>query len=258
MSAAARLSGSTGAAVRAAVGWRGPRASRLAIGAARFCIVCAEVLIALSWVFGTGSAAQLFAAHAAAASVYGLAAAALRRNVGGRPLVEAAMIGLTGPLGLLTLVLEGGAGGAGAEDARLAQDDVMDAAERLDAAIRADRRPQRDPAARRSLIQRVESGDLAEQQRAITLISLLYVPGMHPALMAALRSTTPAVRVQAAAVFAKLRERFGSEARRLLSEGPGRADAAQADALAASPFVDAATASALRAIARAAFPEPGR
>jgi hypothetical protein len=81
---------------------------------------------------------------------------------------------------------------------------------------------------------------------------------MHPALMAALRSTTPAVRVQAAAVFAKLRERFGSEARRLLSEGPGGADAAQAGALADSPFLDAATASALRALARAARPEPAR
>ena len=36
-------------------------------------------------------------------------------------------------------------------------------------------------------------------------------------LLAALQSPTPAVRVQAAAVFAKLRERFGAETKRLLA-----------------------------------------
>lgn len=244
--------------IRASGGGREYWAARLATGAGRLGIVCAELWIAQAWALGVGSAIQLMAAHVAAAASYGAVAVALRRHVGGRPIVEATTIALTGPLGLMTLVLAGGAVGVQTHKVVRTDGDIMDAAERLDAAIRADRRPRRDPTARRSLMQRITDGDLAEQQEAITVIALRYEPRMHSALMAALRSTTPALRVQAAAAFAKLRERSVAEARSLLCEDPERLDAARAERMAQSPFLDLKASSALLAVARRAAKEPVR
>jgi hypothetical protein len=102
------------------------------------------------------------------------------------------------------------------------------------------------------------------------MISQRYEPEMFSALVSALQSTTPAVRVQAAAVFAKLRERMSSEAKAILStqagllEGatvaPGAGDpvlVARCSRLAASGFVDSDTGRELQRLAELLAPGSG-
>ena len=62
-------------------------------------------------------------------------------------------------------------------------------------------------------------GDLAAQERAMSAISRGYRPQMRPALQYALGSDIPAIRVQAAAIHAKLRGHFEGEVRALSAEG---------------------------------------
>jgi hypothetical protein len=76
---------------------------------------------------------------------------------------------------------------------------------------------------------------------------------MMPALQQALASEIPAIRVQAAAVFAKLRGVFTQRCKIVLQQTTGEtvlpALAAEARAIAMSGFVDHETATALGAVA---------
>ena len=60
------------------------------------------------------------------------------------------------------------------------------------------------------------NGDDAAQSAAIAAITRRYSPSMRPALDAALSSNNPALRVQAAAVFAKLRTSYSERATEVL------------------------------------------
>ncbi len=110
------------------------------------------------------------------------------------------------------------------------------------------------------------SGTLQRQQEAIAAISLSYRREMLPALRLALASEVPAVRVQAAAVYAKLRGSFDERAkavRAAAAQGPlAPSIAAEAETVAASGFVDRDSAIELRALASraatAARPAPPR
>lgn len=97
------------------------------------------------------------------------------------------------------------------------------------------------------------TGSLHRQQEAIAAISQRYTPAMMPALQQALASDIPAIRVQAAAVFAKLRGVFTERCKAVLlqaaRESVSPALAAEARAVAASGFVDHETAAALGAVA---------
>jgi hypothetical protein len=94
-------------------------------------------------------------------------------------------------------------------------------------------------------------GGLEAQQAVVAAISRRYGPDMRPALMRALASRVPAVRVQAAAVYARLRERFQAEARALMDaplDGDSPAEAARrCRVAAASGFLDDHAAAALLA-----------
>ena len=102
----------------------------------------------------------------------------------------------------------------------------------------------------------LEHGDRVEQNAAVRSISRHYDPRMLPALMQALNSASPATRVQAAAVYGKLRSTFGAQARALLAIGVRPDDAEVTEQrisacrrVAASGFVDPVTAKALLRLA---------
>ena len=88
-----------------------------------------------------------------------------------------------------------------------------------------------------AFLDRLACGTLDQQQGAIAAISRDYHPNMRPALMAALASPVPALRVQAAAVFARLRGTYGERAKALLACEDASAQDLQE--VAASGFVDA-------------------
>ena len=90
--------------------------------------------------------------------------------------------------------------------------------------------------------------DLTAQQRALMIMARAFDPDLRPALQAALASPLPAVRVQAAAVFAYLRDTYAGQARDVLTGRHGLEPAAltaQIDRLRRSGFLDAQTGSLL-------------
>jgi hypothetical protein len=179
----------------------------------------------------------------------------INRKTAGGLLVDGAMLFLTGPLAAGGMILrrQGRPAVLAVERPTLSP---VSPAESLYTDIVAGRRPHRDPSNQLSILDRLSSCDLANQQFAVAAISRTYRPEMHPALMAALQSKTPAIRVQAAAVFAKLREQYASEAKHLLElANYNAADveifprqnqiAAACRELARSPFLDDAVTRAL-------------
>jgi len=220
----------------------------------RFGAASFELFLGCLWLAGRVEPLQLLGAHLALAGALLAVAWALRRFDSGL-WIDAALLSLTGPLGAVSILWQ-----RGAPERNPAVSTAVRSAEALpgpsladalDAEILAGRRRRGDPENRLSMMDRLARGDLGDQQFAIAILSLKYQPEMHPVLLSALQSPTPAVRVQAAAVFAKLRERFSAEAKRLLSaqtpDDPGarRDHAAACRALVRSPFADGEVATAL-------------
>ncbi|TNC74979.1 hypothetical protein [Rubellimicrobium roseum] len=216
-------------------------------------LAAVDISLAWFWIVDTLSTAQVVAAHAAAVGLAGGLALRLRRP--DRTDIAAALLMalLLGPLGGVALVI--GDLGRGGEPAPIARPAPRVAppsrAELVHAEILQGRRPRVGASVPRPFSQVFASGSLARQQEAIAAISLGYRPQMLPALRLALASEVPALRVQAAAVFAKLRGSFGERAKALRAAavaGPLPPDlAAEAEAVAASGFVDPDTAAELRA-----------
>ncbi|MFO1144209.1 MAG: hypothetical protein U1E59_17890 [Amaricoccus sp.] len=235
-------------------------------GLLRFLLASTELWLGCVWLAGRAAPTTLLAAHAAVAgTILALAWACRRRETG--LWLDAAMILFTGPLGALSMLWQRGSrtpadAAASLRDALASR--ARSRAEALHADLLAGRRRRGDPGNRQSMMDRVTRGGLAEQQFAIAMLSLKYQPELHPVLLAALQSPAPAVRVQAAAVFAKLRERFGAESKRLLAADIGaaadqrqqRERAAACRRLAASPFADGGVAAALLDRARSLEADP--
>ena len=104
----------------------------------------------------------------------------------------------------------------------------------------------------------IRRGDLLRHNEVIAAISRNYKPEMYPALSLALASSNPALKVQAAAVFSKLRRTLGEAANdllatRLASLTPDTAQDHKERLMevARSGFVDASKAQALMTRARA-------
>jgi len=124
------------------------------------------------------------------------------------------------------------------------------------AAIRQDRRSRPLDLPLASFADVFAEGNLIAQNAAIAAISRHYRSEMLPALVTALGSETNAVRVQAAAVFAKYRSMYGARATELIAAGLAVADAEEGVAraaacceVAACGFLDRATAETLRTLA---------
>jgi hypothetical protein len=98
----------------------------------------------------------------------------------------------------------------------------------------------------------IAHGTLAERQAALGLMARRFHTDFAPALQAALRSPEPVVRVQAAAVVARVRADLKARIKSLLAMSASRtsdhriADAAELIRLAACPLVDRADAEKCR------------
>ena len=113
----------------------------------------------------------------------------------------------------------------------------------------------------------VKAGTLAEKQAALGLMARRFHPDFSPALNDALRSDEPVVRVQAAAVVARVREdlrqRIATLLDRRATQGPAALPrSVELLAIADCPFVDAVEAARCREVAesdlRAALASPAR
>lgn len=231
---------------------------RSIFGVSLFSVILAivDILLIRWWFLGDLSTLVVLAAHGAATLLIG--AIALARGGGERIRTAGALLIclLVGPVGGLVLVIVD----LGRDDAPSPLAETgntvrpQSRAEALHAQIRQGRRRHSRGAPPDAFSDVFAAGDLAQQQTAIAAISRDYRPEMLPALRLALASKTPAVRVQAAAVYAKLRGSFGERAksvRAALAAGKLSPDViAEARAVAESGFVDAQTETELRAQAK--------
>ncbi|MGR3321139.1 MAG: hypothetical protein ACU0DK_04320 [Pseudooceanicola sp.] len=94
--------------------------------------------------------------------------------------------------------------------------DGASAAERIMAQIESGRRFRSRTGRPASLVCVFDGGDLGQQQTALKALARNYGPELRPALDRALASEIPAVRVQAAAVYAVLRDSYAARARDLI------------------------------------------
>lgn len=117
---------------------------------------------------------------------------------------------------------------------RIAEAAAVDDAARVAADVATGRAIDISAAVPRPFAEVVQSGTLAERQTALGLIARKFHPEYSGALDAALRSAEPVVRVQAAAVAAKVRRDLQARVRALVDEaGPGGAEPRRAMLIAA-------------------------
>lgn len=131
---------------------------------------------------------------------------------------------------------------------RIAQAVSVDTATRLSDDVATGRTLDRGAAAPLAFARVIEQGTLAERQAALGLIARKFHPDYAPALVAALKSPETVVRVQAAAVAARVRRDLQARVRATL------ADVAAA---AADPVAALATASELDGAARSGLLDEG-
>lgn len=226
-----------------------------------FPVLLIDAWIVMDWLGGTRTLGSALGLHAAAGVGLVLAQALARRSFGARDLVLVVILLLLGPLSGMLVLLRGASAvwtrRDAEEPAKAGSTPGRGSAGAIFAAIRQGRRPAMPPQRIGSLAAMIESSDRDAQNAAIAAISQHYCPDMLPALTAALASEVPAVRVQAAAVFAKYRTEYGAKAAGLLAAGGDVAAtdagerAAQCRKVAASGFVDGTSAAALAALAGA-------
>ena len=164
--------------------------------------------------------------------------------------IDAALCVLSGPVGTIVLrIARTGLRASPAATTGPEDDDNGDDIRLSDAIYEAHhqgRRSVQPPAQAQSYVEMLRHGDLSRHNEVIAAISRNYEPEMYPALSLALGSNSPALKVQAAAVYSKLRRTFGETANSLLKVDLGNltrdeAAAYHADFLrvARSGFVDA-------------------
>lgn len=175
------------------------------------------------WLAGRITTPGMFAVHLFSALFLMGVAALLDRKLFLCALIEGSLCLLAGPLGTLVLLL-----------ARLGQDQAAANPNNLEDPLDDASMPVSPPDAihemhvqgRRLMLRQDESqsyadmlrdGDMLRQNEVISAISRNYEPEMYPTLSMALGSSNPALKVQAAAVFSKLRRTLGEEANDLLA-----------------------------------------
>lgn len=226
----------------------------------------ADGAIIVAWCGGTIDAPRAIGFHILLACVLFGATALLRRRVLAVDVLRISMLVVLGPLGGCVLViLELGrllrvrASGSGrpVDDSGFEVQKRAGGAWAIWAAMRQGRRPVPSLSRPSRFVDIFGSGDLARQNATIAAISRHYRPEMLPALMSALNSPVPSVRVQAAAVYAKLRNHYGERAKALLAAtecGGGEKDsatlAAECANVAASGFLDNTAAANLQSRAQ--------
>lgn len=210
-----------------------------------------DLLLIRLWAGGDLSTPEILASHGAATALVGGVTLALWRRERLRTASSLLISLLLGPIGgFVLLIADLGRRGASPLIRSTPWAAAPSRAELLHAEIFQGRRRRSGVEAPRLFAEVFASGALARQQEAIAAISLNYRPEMLPALRQALASEVPALRVQAAAVYAKLRGDFGERTKvvRAAAAAGGLAPelAAEAETVAASGFVDEETAAELR------------
>ena len=180
------------------------------------------------WLSGRLATAELFGLHMTGAGLMlALGALFFPRRAHPSLLIEVGFFVLCGPLGALVMqVARIGSARADADatdnpSVRMAE---TDAALSLPDAIHdlhvQGRRSTRSRSEDWSYADILRDDDLARHNEVIAAISRNYHPEMYPALSLALGSSSPALKVQAAAVYSKLRRTFGESANDLLRTDP--------------------------------------
>lgn len=201
--------------------------------------------------------------HALVAVVVCTVAIVWQRRVAAETVVIGGAMLLLGPLGgIVLLIIELGSGLTRFEMQRMerASDVYNNNARRLMAQMRQNRRPALQGPPPVPFANVLRSGTLTQQQDAIAAILRHYTPELLPLLRQALASPVPAIRVQAAAVYAKLRGSFEARAKAALAaanDPEGIMDpvafAAEAEAVAGSGFADPEIQHLLHAVAARAL-----
>lgn len=216
-----------------------------------------DLLIIRQWVIGTTGTLAAIAYHDLIVAVYYVISRRTARPFGLDPRGMVFLLVLLGPFGGVALSVAHAATAlhewvatwrhGGAAKAPVAKP-APTQADLIYAQIKQGRRRQISTAAIRSYDQIFQDGALPDQQAAIAAISRWYQPQMYPALQTALFSNVPVVRVQAAAVFAKLRGDFEAEAKTLLKDPGARWRRAEVTRVARSGFLEADMAERLLAL----------
>lgn len=217
-----------------------------------------DIVLLQGWLQGRHAMLEVIALHTGLAIGLGALAMLARRRFSQPILVRVILLILFGPLGGPALMIAAPAapasrrkeaGPAPATASRTAG--PVSADDIYDRIVQGRRHPlPRSPLC--SLLQTFAAGSFPQQQEAIAAMSRAYHPDMRPALSAALASPTPAIRVQAAAVYAKLRRTYETRAKELLGSGRsadppcGPGLAAECLTVAESGFVDPETVRALK------------
>lgn len=217
-----------------------------------------DILLLQGWLRGQSAMIEVIALHICFALAIGAVAMLVRRGVSQSILVRVIILILFGPLGGPALMIAMPAASASRpEKAGAAPATARPSANPVSADDLFDQIMQgrRHPLPQRpfsSFLKTFTAGTFNQQQEAIAAMSRSYHPDMRPALGAALASPIPALRVQAAAVYAKLRSTHEARAKELLvlsktDDLPSAPDlAADCLTVAESGFVDAETQSLLR------------
>lgn len=223
------------------------------IGALIGLAALADVTLVWSYLMQGIPIISIMALHLGVVGLFPVLYCILVGRVGPLTWVMTAILALFGPFGGPALMLvapwEAKGGSADAKEARTGNDPRhADSAEALADSIAQRRRHPLPLTGMPGFIQVFHNGTLQEQQRAIAAISRQFHPSMRPALATALASPVPALRVQAAAVYAKLRGKFETQAKAILAN-PASVDAATIEAVASSGFIDDRTRDDLLALA---------
>lgn len=206
-----------------------------------------DILLLQAWLGGNILMITVMALHLGLALVFGGLSWLLCGRSESRALAGFAILALFGPFGGPVLMMIGpGAVASATRTAPLAPRPLSlvpprDAAEELFDQISQRRRHPLPQDNGPGFLQTFRAGTLREQQEAIAAISHAYHPDMRPALSEALASPVPALRVQAAAVYARLRGTYGDRAKEILVDPGKPRDRAAILEVAASGFVDEET-----------------
>lgn len=188
-------------------------------------VALVDVSIMTRWVGGFIGPLNALISHLAVSAALCVLLILLHRSIRPQVVLMAALLVLLGPLGSFVLLIAQidrpdrpskiGALGAKADPHRT-QTSPSPPVELVYASLRQGRRPRADASALTSYETVFLTGALRPQQQALAAISRGYRPEMLPALRVALSSDRPAVRVQAAAVYARLRGSFDERAKAAL------------------------------------------
>lgn len=187
-------------------------------------MILVDTVVLSLWLGAMLTTAQMFSLHIACAISILAIAVLIFRQARLSALIEAGLCILAGPLGALVLqVTRLGSSASSADPNNPHRMGRLDHAAPLslpdaihEMHVQGRRSALRDPADE-SYADLLRHGDLPRHNEVIAAISRNYEPEMYPALLLALSSNSPALKVQAAAVFSKLRRSFGDSANALLA-----------------------------------------